>query len=42
VFGELDTVDVTRELYAGWRAKEGIEAGEAEMDVDSLAVEALL
>jgi hypothetical protein len=47
VFGELDTVDVTRELYEGWSVKEGIGAGEraeerGDMDVDSLAVEALL
>lgn len=49
VFGELDTVDVTREFYEGCRGREvsasGSESnrvGEGLVDMDSLAVEALL
>jgi hypothetical protein len=49
VFGELDTVDVTREFYEGCRRREesasGSESsgvGEGLIDMDSLAVEALL
>jgi hypothetical protein len=49
VFGELDTVDVTREFYEGCRGREesasGRESsgvGEGLIDMDSLAVEALL
>jgi len=52
VFGELDTVEVTREFYDGreWSVRGGramssvgvSETSGGEMDVDSLAVEALL
>jgi len=56
VFGELDTMDVTRDFYEGcqWSVRGGREMsasvsersgggeGLIEMDVDSLAVEALL
>jgi len=44
VFGELDTVSVTREFYDG-RERSSVSVSETsggEMDVDSLAVEALL
>jgi hypothetical protein len=44
VFGELDSVDVTREFYEGWKGSSSSlsRAAEREVDGDSLAVEALL
>jgi len=45
VFGELDTMDVTREFYEGgeWSVRGGRESSsEGLIDMDSLAVEALL
>jgi hypothetical protein len=47
VFGELDTVDVTREFYEGVSERRSTRSGEISeeegwIDADSVAVEALL
>jgi hypothetical protein len=43
VFGELDTVEVTREFYEGWNTGASVAGSDiAEGNNDSLAVEALL